>query len=95
VAIYGLARLLKEKHGHVLGDKGQRHCEQILRAARDIVELVEKINMYISTREVSLRFQPIHLIQVLFILVGVTGRFLWGVSGKGTGGEACPFSGRH
>jgi len=45
---------LHKDYADILGEKGQRYCEQILAAAEQIAALVEKINVFISTKEAPL-----------------------------------------
>lgn len=65
IGIYGLTKLLHNQYQTILDQKGKTYCEQILRASEQIAALVEKINMYISTKEDQLRFQIIDLKELL------------------------------
>lgn len=65
IGIYGLTKLLHNQYQNILDQKGKMYCEQILRAAEQITALVEKINMYISTKEDRLCFQIIDLKELL------------------------------
>jgi PAS domain S-box-containing protein len=65
VAVYGLARLLMERHGHSLDEKGRNHCDHILKGAREIAELVENINQFIATRELPLKVENVNLNEML------------------------------
>jgi PAS domain S-box-containing protein len=65
VAVYGVARLLMERYGHSLDEKGRHHCEHILKGAREIAELVENINQFIATREVPLKIENVNLEEIL------------------------------
>ncbi|MEJ5300338.1 MAG: GAF domain-containing sensor histidine kinase [Thermodesulforhabdaceae bacterium] len=51
VGLYGLTKRLVEKYGDGLAEKGKLYCRQIMKAAEEIVNLVECINGYISARE--------------------------------------------
>lgn len=51
VSIHGLTKLLEEKYGNFLDEKGTLYCRQIIRSAEHITKLVEQINIYISTKE--------------------------------------------
>ncbi|MBW1888712.1 MAG: GAF domain-containing protein [Deltaproteobacteria bacterium] len=51
IGIYGLTRRLQEKYIQTLDEKGKVYCNQILNAARQMVDLVEKINEYIAAKE--------------------------------------------
>jgi signal transduction histidine kinase len=61
VAIHGLARLLHKNFGDKLGGKGLGYCEQILKATEHIASLVEKINIYVSAKEVPLNIERVRL----------------------------------
>jgi PAS domain S-box-containing protein len=58
IAVHGLARLLQKT---TLDEKGRSYCEQILKAAEHIASLVEKINIYISAKEIPLNIESIQL----------------------------------
>lgn len=51
IGIYGLTKRLYKNYSNVLDEKGKDYCEQILKAARHISELVAQINAYISGSE--------------------------------------------
>ena len=51
VGIYGLTRRLHKHYRDRLDDKGRNTCDQILKAAQHIAALVEKVNLYIATKE--------------------------------------------
>ncbi len=65
IGIYGLTKLLNNQYQNILDQKGRTYCEQILRASEQIAALVEKINIYISTKEDQLCFQVIDLKELL------------------------------
>lgn len=65
VGIHGLTKRLYQNYKGVLDQKGQDYCEQILKASEQIVALVEKINVFISTREVPLGLERIHLKEIV------------------------------
>ena len=58
IAVHGLARLLQKTS---MDKKGKAYCEQILKATEHIASLVEKINVYVSTKEVPLNIERIPL----------------------------------
>lgn len=68
IATYGLAKILKKKFANELTDKGEKICEQIRRSSEDIASLVDKINIFISTKETPLKFQKLFLQEILLIL---------------------------
>ena len=65
VGIYGLTNLIHQRYRDVLDNNGQRICEQILKAAEHVAALVEKINVYIATKEGHLTIQRISPKEIL------------------------------
>jgi len=68
IGLYGLTKRLHKDYSDVLDEKGHRFCEQILKAAEQIVALVEQINVFIATKEAPLtieRIAPKELLQVI------------------------------
>ena len=45
-AIYGLTKRFYKNHGDILGEKGKKYCDKILKASEQIAMLVEQINIY-------------------------------------------------
>jgi signal transduction histidine kinase len=64
VSLYGLTKRLHKDYAHILDEKGQRCCDFILKTAEQIVELVEQINVFISTKETPLKIEKISLKEV-------------------------------
>jgi PAS domain S-box-containing protein len=65
VGIHGLTKRLHQNYGGVLDERGRSYCDQILKASEQIVALVDKINIFISTREVPLRIEWIPLKEII------------------------------
>ena len=68
VGIYGLTKLIYQRYRDLLEEDGQRLCEQILKAAEHVAALVEKINLYIATKEGHLtveRLSPKEILQLV------------------------------
>jgi PAS domain S-box-containing protein len=65
IGLYGLTRLLHKQYRDVLDEKGKHYCNQILEGAEQIAALVDKINVYISTREMPLNIDNVELIEIL------------------------------
>ncbi len=68
IGLYGLTKRLHKDYSDILDEKGQRFCEQILKAAEQIVALVEQINVFIATKEAPLtieRIAPKEVLQVV------------------------------
>jgi PAS domain S-box-containing protein len=70
VGVYGLTKRLRKQYGDILDEKGKDYCNSILEAAEQITELVGNINVYISTREMSLRIVTLELREILQIVRG-------------------------
>ena len=68
IAILGLARILNNKYGNELTDRGKTICEQIQQSSEDIASLVDKINIFISAKETLLNIKEISLEKVFPIL---------------------------
>ncbi len=68
IGIYGLARRLSKTYKAVLDEKGKNYCDQILRASEHIAELVDKVNIYIATKETPLSIESISIRRTLKIL---------------------------
>jgi K+-sensing histidine kinase KdpD len=62
--IYGITRLLREKYGDVLDEKGREYCDQIMRTAEHMVAVVEKLNAYIRAKESLLNLEMIKVKEV-------------------------------
>ncbi len=67
-SMHGLVNLLTRKYGEGMDDKAKMYCDRIVRVAEHINALVENINIYIKTREVPRRIEPIDL-KELFALI--------------------------
>jgi signal transduction histidine kinase len=52
----------------LLDDKGKIYCAQILKLSEHIANLVEQINLFISTKETPLSFEPLRLKEILRML---------------------------
>ena len=65
IGIYGLTKLLNRQYGKVLEENGRNYCNQILKAAENLVALVEKINVYIATKENPLKAEKIEIKEIL------------------------------
>jgi signal transduction histidine kinase len=65
IAVYGLARYLRGHYRDILDDKGRDYCDQLMKVSEHIVALVEKINMYIATKEAHLSIESLNLREIL------------------------------
>lgn len=68
VGIYGLTRLLHKHYGDILDEKGKNYCAQILQASEEIAALVDKINVYISTKEAPPTIERLRLEEILMVV---------------------------
>jgi len=68
VGIYGLTKRLHKLSRDVLDEKSRIYCDQILKVSEHIAALVEKINVYIATKEVPLSFEKTTLEEILRML---------------------------
>lgn len=64
IGIHGFSRLLKEKCGGDLGEKGEKYCDEIIRLAEHMVMMLEDINTYIATKEVQPHFEGVRLKEI-------------------------------
>jgi PAS domain S-box-containing protein len=61
IALHGLAKRLNRYSKDRLDEKGRTYCDQIMKASEHIASLVEKINLYIKTKEVPLSIEKVRL----------------------------------
>lgn len=64
-ALYGLTRRLFNCYGNALDNKGNKYCEHILHASEQILSLVEKINIFISEKEMPLTIEELKFSELL------------------------------
>jgi len=68
VGIYGLTKFLHKHYGDILDEKGKNCCDQIFQAAEQIAALVNKINVYISTKESPPIIERLRLEEILMMV---------------------------
>ena len=68
IGLYGLTKRLQKDYADILDEKGQRYCEQILKTAEQIAELIEQINVFISTEESTLTIERFALKEILQVI---------------------------
>ena len=68
IGLYSLTKRLNKDYAAILGEKGQRYCEQILKTAEQVATLVEQINVFISTKEAPLTVERVALKEVLQVI---------------------------
>jgi PAS domain S-box-containing protein len=68
IGIHGLTRLLHKHYRNTLDESGMACCDQILRASEHLMALIEKINVYIETKESPLKIEKIDVKEILQIV---------------------------
>jgi light-regulated signal transduction histidine kinase (bacteriophytochrome) len=68
VSLYGLAKRLHAHYGDLLDEKGSAYCTHIMNAAEHIASLVEKINIFVYTKESPLKIQEVDLHEVISLV---------------------------
>ena len=64
-ALFALTRRFRDNYVEELDQKGNIYCDQILSASGQILSLVEKINLFISEKEMPLNIENLDLSAVL------------------------------
>ena len=59
IGIHGIINLFIHKYQNSLDDKGKEYCNQILKSAERLSELVSSINKYINAKE-----SPLHIVDI-------------------------------
>jgi PAS domain S-box-containing protein len=68
IGVYGLAKRLSKNYKAALDEKGRNYCDQIVRASEHIAALVDKVNVYIATKEAHLSIESINITEILEML---------------------------
>ncbi len=68
IGVYGLTKRLSKHAKDVLDEKGRTYCDQILRISEHIAALVDKVNVYIATKEARLSIETINIAEILHML---------------------------
>jgi PAS domain S-box-containing protein len=68
IGLYGLSKRLCKTYRDVLDEKGRSYCDQILKTSEHIAELVDKINVYIATKEARLSIEGINFGEIFQML---------------------------
>jgi signal transduction histidine kinase len=68
IGIIGFANLLERHYKDVLDEKGRLYCSQILKSSEQLVSLIEKINLFIATKELPLAIEEVHIKEILGII---------------------------
>lgn len=68
IGMYGITKRLHKQFKDVLDEKGRNYCDQILKVSEHIAALVEKINVYIVTKEARPFFEKINVKEICRML---------------------------
>jgi len=68
IGVYGLTKRLSKYAKEALDEKGRNYCDQILKASEHIVALVDKVNVYIATKEARLSIETINIGEIFEML---------------------------
>jgi PAS domain S-box-containing protein len=68
IGLYGLTKLLSRNYRDVLDEKGRNYCDQILKASEHIAAFVDKVNVYIATKEARLCIERMDIAEILQML---------------------------
>ncbi|MHC1725782.1 MAG: PAS domain S-box protein [Syntrophobacteraceae bacterium] len=68
VGIYGLTKRLRKHAGDVLDEKGRTYCDQIMKVSEHIAALVEKVNIFIATKEAVPFIESTNITEILRML---------------------------
>jgi K+-sensing histidine kinase KdpD len=65
VGLHGLAKQFHKKYAELLDPKGKEVCEQILKTSKHMVDLADKINAYITTKESPLNIERVRVDEII------------------------------
>jgi PAS domain S-box-containing protein len=68
IGIYGLTERLHKQYGDILDEKGRSYCDQILKASVHIAALIEKITVYIESKESPLKIEETNTKEIFQII---------------------------
>ena len=68
IGIHGLTRRLSDHARDVLDEKGRIYCDQIVKVSEHIAALVEKINIYIATKETAPLIETVKISDIFRML---------------------------
>jgi PAS domain S-box-containing protein len=68
IGVYGLTKRLSKHSRDVLDEKGRTYCDQIMKVSEHIAALVEKINIYIATKEAAPLIETINFSDIVRML---------------------------
>ena len=65
VGLCGLTNRLNRKYAQMLDQKGRELCNQISKAAQQVLNLVEQINVYVTAREARFEMETVNLAEIV------------------------------
>jgi light-regulated signal transduction histidine kinase (bacteriophytochrome) len=68
VGLHGVAELLHRNYGATLDERGRKYTDLILRSTEQLAEMIDKINVFISTKESPIFIQPVNLKEIIRIV---------------------------
>jgi PAS domain S-box-containing protein len=68
IGVYGLAKRLSKYYKAVLDERGRNYCDKILKASEHIAAMVDKVNVYIATKEAHLSIESINIAEIFGML---------------------------
>ncbi len=68
IGIYGLTESLHKHYRDILDEKGRNYCDQILKASVHIAALIEKITVYIESKESPLKIEETNTKEIFQII---------------------------
>lgn len=68
IGIYGLTESLHKHYRDILDEKGRSYCDQILKASVHIATLIEKITVYIESKESPLKIEETNTKEIFQII---------------------------
>jgi PAS domain S-box-containing protein len=68
IGIYGLTESLHKHYRDILDEKGRSYCDQILKASVHIAALIEKITVYIESKESPLKIEETNTKEIFQII---------------------------
>jgi PAS domain S-box-containing protein len=68
IGIHGLVELLHKRYKDALDAKGKEYCEQILKASKQVVALIEELNVFVRTKEAPPHFETVNPKEIFGII---------------------------
>ena len=65
IGLLGLTNRLNKKYAKTLDEKGRELCNQISKAAEQVLKLVEQINVYVTAKEAPFKMERVNLAEVV------------------------------